>query len=110
MPETELQDNFQKNDVNECAHGFNEIPLTSDYWKTEYDGYGQVVYQQKPNLILIEPKAARAPASTHAGLVLSKFNIESENFDLIVEYKNNFTLRVMKLKPVLINGTPCVYR
>lgn len=95
MPEADLQSNHQQkfNAVESCPAGYKEIPLTTEYWKTEYDGYGQVVYQPEPQMISMAPQAARNPASTHASLVLSKFDLDSDNFDLLVEYKNVVALR-----------------
>lgn len=94
MPGVNVQGSQQNLEVQStCPDGFKNIPLTAEYWKTEYDGYGAVTYQTDQNLISMAPQAARSPANTHASLVLSKFNIESDNFDLIVEYKNVAALR-----------------
>ena len=95
MPEANFLESSQQkfNSSESCPAGYQEIPLTNEYWKTEYDGYGQVVYQPEPQMISMAPQAARNPASTHASLVLSKFDIDSDNFDLLVEYKNVAALR-----------------
>ena len=78
-----------------CPQGLNDIPLTVENWKTEYSGYGKVIYQD--NKIFMAPKEARIPQNTHASLVLSKFKVLSDNFEIVVDYKNVTSLR--KVKP-----------
>lgn len=80
-----------------CPQDMKEVPLTKHHWLTEYLGYGNVDYL-KSNEIFMSPKRARTPQSTHATLVLSNFTL-AENFDLIVEYKNNQALREQTPNP-----------
>lgn len=94
MPKTS---GVQKKDYDSCPEGFSEVPLTAKKWKTEYAGYGKVVYRQ--NMIFMKPKEARIPQSTHASLVLSKFDILSKNFDIVVDYKNETALRKQNPNP-----------
>lgn len=77
-----------------CPEGFRNIPLTKANWKTLYTGYGQVVFRETENQIYMAPMAAKNPETTHASLVLSEFNIDSDNFDLVVDYKNEEALRI----------------
>ena len=75
-----------------CPKDFKEIALSPQLWQTEYSGYGHVEFSPSINEILMSPKPARSPQSTHASLVLSKFSLPND-FELIVEYKNNQALR-----------------
>lgn len=88
---------LKKQSFENCPEGLAEISLSHKNWKTEYTGYGKVVYRK--NMIFMAPKEARIPQSTHASLVLSNFDIVSENFDLVVDYKNDNSLRKQNPNP-----------
>ena len=74
-----------------CPTGYNEITLSPSNWTVEYSGYGNVEFTSEQE-IDVTPRPARTPQSTHASLVLSKLNLPN-NFDVLVEYKNNRALR-----------------
>lgn len=80
-----------------CPEGTTEIPLNQQNWKTEYEGFGRVSYED--GKIRMEPKSARTPQSTHASLVLSNLILPAGDFDLFVQYKNELALRATPPNP-----------
>lgn len=76
-----------------CPDGYRDISLKKDNWINQYPNSGKVSFKEKKNIISMVPKVALVSATTHASLVLSKFDIKSENFDIIVDYKNDRALR-----------------
>ncbi len=72
--------------------------MNSQNWTVAYSGYGKIEFDHKTNEILIAPQQARTPQSTHASLVLSNQHV-TNNFDVIVEYKNNEPLRTTAPNP-----------
>lgn len=82
-----------------CPEGYRDISLKKNNWINQYPNSGKVSFQEKKNMISMTPKTALVSATTHASLVLSKFDIKSENFDIIVDYKNERALRKKNPNP-----------
>lgn len=95
----ELSKDKDEDKAQVCPEGYKDISLTKANWEMEFDGYGKVIFNEAENTVYMEPKKALSPRVTHASLVLSKFNIESENFDIIVDYKNEAALRLTHPNP-----------
>ena len=74
-----------------CPVGFTDVSLSKKNWKIEYKSDGRIDFYS--DQIFMAPKPVHLPQHTLSTLVLSKFDIVSDNFEIIVDYKNLAALR-----------------
>ena len=86
---------FAQNRYDECPEGTVESMLDQKQWNVAYTGYGRVDFEVKDGkkAVNMEPALARSPQSTHASLVLSKFKLPADSFDLHIQFMNDKPVR-----------------
>lgn len=83
-------------DAPEDSCSWAALPPTPEHWRTEYDGFGKVDFQDG---VVLSPGIADRPSVTHAALVTTRALADLRDFAISVTFENRRALRSPAANP-----------